>query len=208
MKRTSLILSSLSVLLLFGCAGTSGENRYYTLASESAARVSRGTPYRLFIQKFSIDPAYSQPNIVYRESPYEFMSYGNDFWASSPELQVTNTVASVMRESGLFAQVERRASEIPDLELSGYLNAIEEIDSDSTKAFARVAVEFTIREGKTGKTLWKRAYDEKKALESRTPLEVAKAASALVTRYAEDALGEIEKILAEKAQEIAKTEAP
>lgn len=207
MKKTSLFLSSLSALFLFGCAGSSVENRYYTLASESVAKVSSETPYRLVVQKFSIDPAYSQPNIVYRESPYEFMSYGNDFWASSPEHQVTNTVASVMRKSGLFARVERRASEIPDLELSGYLNAIEEIDSDSSETFARVAVELTLREGKTGKTLWKRAYDERKALESRTPLEVAKAASALVTRYAEDAICEIEKILAEKAQETAEKEA-
>ncbi len=208
MKKTSLILTSLSALFLFGCAGSSVENRYYTLACESAAKASGGTPYRLFVQKFSIDPAYSQPNIVYRESPYEFMSYGNDFWASSPEHQVTNTVASVMRESGLFARVERRASEIPDLELSGYLNAIEEIDSDSSETFARVAVELALRDGKTGKTLWKHAYDERKRLESRTPLEVAKASSALVTRYAEDALREIEKILAEKAQEVAETEAP
>ncbi len=148
MKKTFLIFCTLSALLLFGCAGSSAQNRYYTLASESAAKATNATPYRLVVKKFSVDPAYSQPNIVYRESPYEFMSYGNDFWASSPEHQVANTVADIMRESGLFAQVERRASEIPDLELSGYLDAIEEIDSDSSETFARVTryTEDSIRE--------------------------------------------------------------
>lgn len=208
MKKTFLIFCSLSAFLLFGCAGSSVQNRYYTLASESSVKASSGTPYRLVVKKFSVDPAYSQLNIVYRESPYEFMSYGNDLWASSPEHQVANTVADIMRESGLFAQVERRASEMPDLELSGHLNALEEIDSDSSETFARVAVEFTLRNGKTGKTLWKRAYDERKKLGSRTPLEVAKAASALVTRYAEDAVREIGKILAENPHENAETENP
>ncbi len=208
MKKTFPILCSLTALLLFGCAGSSTQNRYYTLASESSFQATSGTPYRLVVKKFSVDPAYSQPNIVYRESPYEFMSYGNDFWASSPEHQVANTVASLMKESGLFAQVERRASEIPDLELSGYLNAIEEIDSDSSETFARVALEFTLRNGKTGKTLWKRAYDEKEKLKKRTPLEVARASSVLVTRYAEDAVREIGKILAETPQEETESENP
>lgn len=208
MKKTFLIFCALSAFLLFGCAGSSAQNRYYTLASESSVKASNGTPYRLVVKKFSVDPAYSQPNIVYRESPYEFMSYGNDFWASSPEHQVANTVADIMRESGLFAQVERRASEIPDLELSGHLDAIEEIDSDSSETFARVAVELTLQNGKTGKTLWKRAYDEKKKLGNRTPLELAKAASALVTHYAEDSIREIEEILAKNPQEESESENP
>lgn len=195
MKKIFLFLCPLSALLFLACAGNSIQNRYYTLAGENAPEVQKGTPYRLVVKNFSVDPAYSQPNIVYRESPYEFMSYGNDFWASSPEHQVTNLVADIFAKSGLFAQVERRASEIPDMELSGYLGAIEEIDSGSSETFARVAVEFTVRDSKTGKTLWKRAYDEREKLGSRTPLEVAKVTSALVTRYAEDAIREIGKIL-------------
>lgn len=197
MKRIFPILCSACAMLLLACAGSSIQNRYYTLAGETVPKASQSLPYRLVVQKFAVDPAYAQQNIVYRESPYEFMSYGNDFWASSPERQVENLFAESFEKSGLFASVERRASEIPDLELSGNLNALEEIDTDSSNSYARIAVELSLRNGKTGKTIWKRTFDDRQKLEGRAPVEVAKAASALVNRYAETALREIEGTLAE-----------
>lgn len=197
MKRIFPILCSVFAFVVISCAGSSTPNRYYMLAGENISKAVQSLPYRLVIQKFAVDPAYAQPNIVYRESPYEFMSYGNDFWASSPERQVENLFADAFEKSGLFASVERRASEIPDFELSGVLNALEEIDTDSSASYARVAVELSLRSGKTGKTVWKRSFDERQKLESRKPVEVAKAASILVNRYAGTALREIGENLGE-----------
>ncbi len=206
MKKLSLFLCTVLALFLLGCAGSSVPNRYYTLAGSEPQKASKSLPYRLAIQKFSADPAYGKPNIVYRESPYEFMSYGNDFWASSPEHQIENLLAESFEKSGTFARVERRASEMPDLELSGLVLAIEEIDS--SESLARVSLTLTLRNARTGRTIWTKTFDETERISERKPVEVAKAASVLVSRYAETALGEISEILAQNPVEKAETANP
>lgn len=188
-------LIPLSAAVFTACAGSSAETRYYTLAAQNSARASLTFPYRVVVQKFTADPAYTQTNIVYRESPYEFMFYRNDLWATSPDHQVKEIFVSELESSSLFRQVEQRASEIPDLEIAGFLKALEEVDTDSTERFARVAIELSLREAKSGKTLWKKTYDEKKKLSGTEPRKIAEAASELVSRYTADAVREMENVL-------------
>ena len=123
------------------------------------------------------------------------MAYNHDLWATSPAHQIANVFTEDLQKSGLFEKVEQRATEMPDMEFTGFLMAIEEVDNDSTDRYARVAIELAFRDVKKDSTLWKKVYDEKEPLEGSEPREIAKSASKLVNRYAEDAVQEIEKLL-------------
>ena len=196
MKHFNLTLSFLSLLALSACSTTSVQTRYYTLAADAQAKSSTATEFSLVVKKFSADPAYAHSNIVYRESPYDFMSYNNDLWATSPEYQITNVVAENIKQSGLFQKVEVRASAIPDYELSGFVSAIEEVDLDSSDRYARVALELTFRDVQKDSVLWKKSYDEKEALAGNEPREIAKAASKLVNRYTQEAIDAMSSAIA------------
>ncbi len=194
--KKSLILSSLalSALLVSACSSTGTLTRYYTLAADSSIRASKSYPYKLVVQKFTIDPAYNSSNIIYRESPYDFMSYNHDLWATAPDHQIVNVFTDDLKQSGLFEKVEQHASEMPDYEITGHLLAIEEIDEGSNR-FARVAIEISFRDVKKDSTLWKNSFDAKESLNGTEPREIAKSASKLVNRYAQTVISEVENIL-------------
>ncbi len=200
MKKSPFILFIAAALSLSACAGSGTPTRYYTLAASGSAKATAKLPYNLVVKKFSVDPAYNQTHIVYRESPYDFMAYNNDLWATNPEHQVATVLAEELKHSGLFSKIELRATEIPDLELAGFLVALEEVDVDSSERFARVALELSLRDVKKDTLLWKKTYDENERLAGTEPREIAKAASVLVNRYAEDAVREFERILSGKAE--------
>lgn len=195
--KKSLLTSALalSMFLLSACSSSATLTRYYTLASDFSVKASKSYPYKVVVKKFTVDPAYNSSNIVYRESPYDFMAYNHDLWATSPAHQIANVFTEDLQKSGLFEKVEQRATEMPDMEFTGFLMAIEEVDNDSTDRYARVAIELAFRDVKKDSTLWKKVYDEKEPLEGSEPREITKSASKLVNRYAEDAVQEIEKLL-------------
>lgn len=195
MKKSLILFSiALSALLVSACSSTGTLTRYYTLAVDSSVQASKTYPYKLAVKKFTVDPAYNSSNIVYRESPYDFMSYNHDLWATAPDHQIANIFTEDLKQSGLFEKVEQRASEMPDYEIAGHLIAIEEVDEGSSR-FARVAVEISFRDVKKDSTLWKKAFDEKESLGGTEPREIAKSASKLVNRYAQTVISEIENVL-------------
>ena len=93
-NRFLAVAALLSVFALTGCGGGSTEpSRYYTISAESISTSGASSDTRVHVKKFTIDPAYQRTNIVYRESPYDFMFYNRDLWATRPE-QILTQVAS------------------------------------------------------------------------------------------------------------------
>ncbi len=185
---------ALLALLTFACSSSGVLTRYYTLAADSKIQASKTYPHKVVVKKFTVDPAYNSSNIVYRESPYDFMSYNHDLWATAPDHQITNILTEDLKQSGLFEKVEQRASEMPDYEITGHLISIEEVDEGSNR-YARVAVEVSFRDVKKDSTLWMQTFDEKEALAGNEVREIAKSASKLVNRYAEAVISGIENVL-------------
>jgi len=195
MKKFLLLSSlTLSALLATACSSSGVLTRYYTLAADSNIQASKTYPYKVVVKKFTVDPAYNSSNIVYRESPYDFMSYNHDLWATSPDHQIANVFTEDLKQSGLFEKIEQRASEMPDYEMTGHLISIEEVDEGNSR-YARVAIEIAFRDVKKDSTLWKRTFDEKEALDGNEVREIAKSASKLVNRYAKASISGIEEAL-------------
>jgi ABC-type uncharacterized transport system auxiliary subunit len=193
-NRLLAVAALLSVFTLTGCLGGSTEpSRYYTVSAESISIAGATSDARIHVKKFTIDPAYQRTNIVYRESPYDFMFYDLDLWATRPEQMLTQVAGEYLIKSNMFKSVDLKPMGKPDFELLGNVDAIEEIDEGSSQE-AHLAVQLTFRKVGEDAPLWEKRYDERQSMNKRDAHSAAEALSKLYAKYMQDALENIAKV--------------
>ena len=193
-NRLLAVAALLSVFTLTGCLGGSTEpSRYYTVSAESISIAGATSDARIHVKKFTIDPAYQRTNIVYRESPYDFMFYDLDLWATRPEQMLTQVAGEYLVKSNMFKSVDLKPMGKPDFELLGNVDAIEEIDEGSSQE-AHLAVQLTFRKVGEDVPLWEKRYDERQSMNKRDAHSAAEALSKLYAKYMQDALENIAKV--------------
>ena len=190
-NRLLAVAALLSVFTLTGCLGGSTEpSRYYTVSAESISVAGATSDARVHVKKFTIDPAYQRTNIVYRESPYDFMFYDLDLWATRPEQMLTQVAGEYLIKSNMFKSVDLKPMGKPDFELLGNVDAIEEIDEGSSQE-AHLAVQLTFRKVGEDAPLWEKRYDERESMSKRDAHSAAEALSKLFAKFMQDALQNI-----------------
>ena len=193
-NRLLAVAALLSVFTLTGCLGGSTEpSRYYTVSAESISVAGATSDARIHVKKFTIDPAYQRTNIVYRESPYDFMFYDLDLWATRPEQMLTQVAGEYLIKSNMFKSVDLKPMGKPEFELLGNVDAIEEIDEGSSQ-YAHLAVQLTFRKVGEDAPLWEKRYDERQSMNKRDAHSAAEALSKLYAKYMQDALENIAKV--------------
>ena len=193
-NRLLAVAALLSVFTLTGCLGGSTEpSRYYTVSAESISVAGATSDTRVHVKKFTIDPAYQRTNIVYRESPYDFMFYDLDLWATRPEQMLTQVAGEYLIKSNMFKSVDLKPMGKPDFELLGNVDAIEEIDEGSSQE-AHLAVQLTFRKVGEDASLWEKRYDERQSMNKRDAHSAAEALSKLYAKYMQDALENIARV--------------
>ena len=188
----SLFLAAFTLTACFG-GSTSEPTRYYTLAVENIGMPSAEPAGKVQIRKFTIDPAYQRTNIVYRESAYDFMFYDLDLWASRPEHMIMQVVNEYVAKSGIFESVELKGNSIPNLEISGNISAIEEVDEGDSQ-YAHLAVQLTFRKVGDEAPLWEKRYDDRESMSQRDAHSAAEAISKLYAKFMQDALASIANV--------------
>jgi len=190
-NRFLAVAALLSVFALTGCAGGSSEpSRYYTISAESISASGASSDTRVHVKKFTIDPAYQRTNIVYRESPYDFMFYNRDLWATRPEQILTQVASEYLIKSNMFKSVDLKPMGKPDFELLGNVDAIEEIDEGDSQE-AHLAVQLTFRKVGEEAPLWEKRYDDRESMSKRDAHSAAEALSKLYAKFMQDALASI-----------------
>ena len=193
-NRLLAVAALLSAFTLTGCLGGSTEpSRYYTISAESISTSGATSDTRVHVKKFTIDPAYQRSNIVYRESPYDFMFYDLDLWATRPEQMLTQVTGEYLIKSNLFKSVDLKPMGKPEFELLGNVDAIEEIDEGSSQ-YAHLAVQLTFRKVGEDTPLWEKRYDERESMSKRDAHSAAEALSKLYAKYMQDALASIANV--------------
>jgi ABC-type uncharacterized transport system auxiliary subunit len=193
-NRLLAVAALLSAFTLTGCLGGSTEpSRYYTVSAESISVAGATSDTRVHVKKFTIDPAYQRTNIVYRESPYDFMFYDLDLWATRPEQMLTQVAGEYLIKSNMFKSVDLKPMGKPDFELLGNVDAIEEIDEGSSQE-AHLAVQLTFRKVGEDAPLWEKRYDERQSMSKRDAHSAAEALSKLYAKYMQDALENIARV--------------
>ena len=193
-NRLLAVAALLSAFTLTGCLGGSTEpSRYYTITAESISTSGASSDARIHVKKFTIDPAYQRSNIVYRESPYDFMFYDLDLWATRPEQMLTQVTGEYLIKSNLFKSVDLKPMSKPEFEILGNVDAIEEIDEGSSQ-YAHLAVQLTVRKVGEDAPLWEKRYDERESMSKRDAHSAAEALSKLYAKYMQDALASIASV--------------
>ena len=193
-NRLLAVAALLSVFTLTGCLGGSTEpSRYYTVSAESISVAGAASDTRVHVKKFTIDPAYQRSNIVYRESPYDFMFYDIDLWATRPEQMLTQVAGEYLVKSNLFKSVDLKPMGKPDFELLGNVDAIEEIDEGSSQ-YAHLALQLTFRKTGEDAPLWEKRYDERQSMNKRDAHSAAESLSKLYAKFMQDALENIARV--------------
>lgn len=193
-NRLLAVAALLSIFTLTGCLGGSTEpSRYYTVSAESISVAGATSEARVHVKKFTIDPAYQRTNIVYRESPYDFMFYDLDLWATRPEQMLTQVAGEYLIKSNMFKSVDLKPMGKPDFELLGNVDAIEEIDEGNSQE-AHLAMQLTFRKVGEDTPLWEKRYDERQSMNKRNAHSAAEALSKLYAKYMQDALENIARV--------------
>ena len=131
MKTQWRFLLASAALLMFGCAKVQIKQYYLLNYSPSSVRdrLNPGAyPCTIRLREFDIEEAYTQPQIVYRQSPFQLRYYVYRVWAVKPQRMITDLLHKHLLTANLVSSVVRRFDEgnKPDYEISGIIEAIEE----------------------------------------------------------------------------------
>jgi ABC-type uncharacterized transport system auxiliary subunit len=214
MKKRACLLTALTagVCLLIAC-GEVPRKRYYTLSYVPRATTDRhregAYPFTIRIREFSIEDAYARPQIVYRRSPFELEYYYYRVWAVKPARMITDLIHSHLSSSGLVSSIIRRYDEgsVPDYELGGMVEAIEEYDSEEIW-FAHLALSFRLTRLSDGRVVYSRRFDHRKRVFENKPEYVIKEISAILEYILSQVMRDLDAVLAREYGMNVKAETP
>jgi len=194
------LLWSVIVLLLAGCSPPPVKKYYMINYVPSPMRKrNKPSPYPFVIRlkEFDIEDAYARPQIVYRQSRFQLAYDWYRAWAVKPTKMITDLVHRHLLEVNLVSKVVLRYDEgtRPDYELSGYIEALEEYDSDDVW-FAHVALRLTLTRLRDGKIIYRRHFDKRKKVFENDPEHVIREMSVLMDFIMSQAVHDLDVELA------------
>jgi ABC-type uncharacterized transport system auxiliary subunit len=156
-------------------------------------------PYATVIRlrEFSIEEAYNRPQIVYRLSRFELRYYHFKSWAVKPTRMVTDLFFKHLNSVQLVSGLVRRFDEgrKPDYEMSGFIEALEEYDSDDV-LFAHVAIRITLTRLSDGVVVYSRPFDLRRKVYGRETSQVIREMSQIMEYIFTEVIADLDTKLA------------
>ncbi|MCL2220454.1 MAG: PqiC family protein [Chitinispirillia bacterium] len=183
-----------------GCAKPP-QRQYFMINYEPAKMQHRAmqNPYAAVIRlrEFSIEEAYNRPQIVYRLSRFELRYYNYKSWAVKPTRMLTDQFFKHLNSAQLVSSVVRRFDEgrRPDYELTGFIEALEELDSEDM-LFARVALRLTLTRLADGSVVYSRPFDLRRRVYTKETHHVVREMSHIMEYIFTEAISDIDTRLA------------
>jgi len=197
MRKIILTFVCCLAAILSGCFSSPDRDiRYYTLPVLENVKTAENPvyPYTLLVTHASIDPSYRRNNIVYRETPYDFMYYTYSAWASRPEFLIEQVAKNYIRSKGLFMILENSDVKKPDLEFAIHVYAVEEVDKGEDR-YAHLSVLFALQKTDAEEFVWRKNYEASKKYDSSDMRNFAEAISEILEGFLVDAVEETRKNL-------------
>jgi ABC-type uncharacterized transport system auxiliary subunit len=199
-SRPFFVACSCAAVLAAGCA-TIPIKQYFVLnykPQDMARRISPAAyPFTVRLKDLDIEDAYSRPQLVYRQSPFQLEYYSYKLWAVKPSRMITDLIQKHLVSVGLMSHIVRRFDEglAPDYEIGGSIESLEEYDSEKIW-FAHIALWLRLARLSDGKTLYARHFDKRKRVFSNEPQDVVKAMSEIMEYIMNQACIDMDGILA------------
>ena len=189
----------LCLVVAVGC-GSTPTRHYFTLSypmDRDRVTVSRPAlhPVRLRIKPFKVALPYDRPQIVYRQSLYEFQYYTLRLWASKPQHMIREIVQAHLESARLVSEITREyGDQMPDYELGGEVLAVEEYDSGDTW-YGHLAIRLELVRFKDKAVIWHTGFDRKKKVFKKQPVYVVRAISAILEEEMNRVAAELDAVL-------------
>ncbi len=189
-------------LCLYSC-GRAPIKQFYILNYEPEPMKSRSYanpyPYTIRVKEFDIEEAYARPQLVYRKSPFQLQYYFFKAWAVKPIRMITDVVSKHLSSARLVSHIVRRFDEgtRPDYELSGYIEAIEEYDSEEVW-FAHLAIRFRLTRLHDDRTIYMRRFDRRKQVHQHDPEYVIRELSQILDFITTQAIHDLDVVLSKE----------
>jgi ABC-type uncharacterized transport system auxiliary subunit len=178
---------SVGAMMIAGC-GASRPVKYYQLTvpgDMSSATDANTIPVTLLVGPLTGSHLYRDDRIVYSSGDAMGM-YDSHRWASPPTEMMQEVLFRELRASGKYKTVNTlRSNARGDYLLSGRLYDFKEVTGSPFAA--RVAVEYSLRDSKTGDTVWSHYYSHDEPVSGK---DVASVASA-VDKNVQDIVGQV-----------------
>lgn len=148
------------------------------------------------LKTFDVEEAYTRPQIVYRQSPFQLRYYVYRVWAVKPERMITDLFHKHLMAANLVSNVVRRFDEghKPDYEITGIVESIEEYDSEEFW-FAHIGMRINLIRIRDGRTMYSRRFDHRKRVFQHEPEYVVREMSALMEYIFTQAIHDFDAIL-------------
>ncbi len=160
------------------------QRRYYVLAyplpsAEDVANVATH-PATLRVRPFNVALAYDRPQIVYRQSPFEFNYYTFRLWSAKPQKMVREVLARHLQAARVVEEVVLEIGERPPAyELGGELLAIEEYDAGDVW-FAHLSMRLWLARYSNKQIVWTHFFDVTKKVYHKDPVHVVRGLSQIL----------------------------
>lgn len=142
-----------------GC-GAARPSKYYQLtvpADMTAAANANPIPITLQLGLLTGSHLYREDHIVYSSTGQSMGTYEYQRWAEPPTEMIQDVLFRQLRASGRYRSVNMLHSTARgDFILRGRLYDFKEVEA--SPAVARVALEYELRDAKTGATVWSQFY--------------------------------------------------
>jgi ABC-type uncharacterized transport system auxiliary subunit len=162
------------VLLILGICVTSCSRkvitrRYYVLESLAAQQkqdygIEKALPYKVDIRDFRVAKAFNQTRIAIRSESHELNYYFYHHWAVRPTAAVSDLVYDIIDRAGVFLSCSSEYSLNPDYIITGFVHAIERIQTKHTVS-AHLHATFQLIDADTDLEVLRYEFDRKTELE-------------------------------------------
>ncbi len=165
------------------CSGTPIRHYQVHAATDQVEQSDHGHhDVTMSVRIFSSDAAYDDRRIVYRESEVRLDYYHFHRWAAEPGKMVSTVLREIYRRSGRFKAVVGGFTPETDVVLGGRVVALEEVDESKEEWIARVILELTLRDNRTGNLIWNDLVVATEPLKEQSPAGLAHALGTALTR--------------------------
>lgn len=159
MRRTFWAMMAMSAAWAAGC-GAGRPAKYYQLTvppGMAAATNANSIPVTLQLGLLTSSHLYREDRIVYSSAGQSMGTYEYHRWAEPPTEMIQEVLFRQLRASGRYRSVHMlRSSTRGDFVLRGRIYDFKEMAANPS--VARVALEFDLRDAKTGMTVWSQFY--------------------------------------------------
>jgi ABC-type uncharacterized transport system auxiliary subunit len=170
-----------------GC-GAARPAKYYqlTVPNDMSSNDANALPVTLLVAPLSGSHLYRQDQIVYSSAGQNMGTYEYQRWAEPPTEMIQEVLFRELRASGRFRMVNSlRSNARGDFVLHGRLYDFKEVSGSPLTA--RMAIEYELREAKTGTTVWSRYYTHDEPVEGKDVTAVV----AALDRNAHGIIGQV-----------------